>query len=842
MNGFYLKSFLNLKRLMILCLLFILSAGGLFFINHRQPDEFLAQKLEFYTAVKADLEDNRMNIIIAEQLGHSTEKDVFYLENIDQQLDSVNQIIQKFQTDNYFIADLEESFYLHRQEMLNVRLDSIGNDFPAERAKATYMQTHQLPYLEEISPTNSALFHSQLAELIFTPFTAFMLLLLFVLPLFIDIDNQQLEWFASLPKSNHQFLTKYFVHLLMAMAVIVIMFSISILPLAFKQQLDTFIYPVLTSIGEQVRAVPIWQWLLLRIGAFVIVVLLMYLILLLMIRWLKSFEMAFIIMAICFFVFIFWSFLDPDLLANPMVGLTHSSTAFYQSSYPMNSLVQFILLTCLILYIQQSKYMNESLNQLIMSNRMNRDNYFLNRLFDPLPAWLKFEWLAIYKKSTNRRLLILVGLLLIIAYGAIAYQSIAGARFMVSQLEESARQHELDYYFYQEFENRQLKQLEYQYQDAFADSDNVTFRDWLSQNDPETYETIVKNSKASNEKLLINQTLLEKFKSGTVQSADLTDYQIALGEAILAYDNPYYNGYYSPDIISFYDESKKYEAAKEVKQRNTDDYYQVETLSIPHFGSEFQEGITLQMPVDHSVMYSGYLLVQWYTPLILFLFIILVAPIFSDLFGRHQAIQWYQSLPLQSPNLFWVKLGANISHTVILLLLFIGIFMLMSFILGGWGEMDYPVRIFDAAEIGSQPSYSGIRSGDPVLYFRFVSVSSYLMRALSLIGLLSLFVSLLIHLMGLIFNQRVIATIASLALIGLGAYFSVANVNELWPSYLPFIYFDIRSVIDGWYQSLTNTTYYSSSQGLIVLCVWCVVLFGLSYLVFSLKRRRYRWS
>lgn len=842
MNKIFLREFFKNKRTYLIFILFFLILLTLYTFNYRQPDLFLSHKYDEYMAIKTDLESNRINIQIANQIGQGTDKDAFYLENIDKQLGSLNEMIQRMQEEDYYLADLEESFYIDRQAMINVRQEYVSQDFPEEIEKAKYMQVNHIPYVEENVPSDNAIFYQQLAKFIFNPMMVFLFVMIFILPMFKDIDHQQLDWFASLPKRNNQFVIKYFYHLSLATTLFILLFALAMIPLFIGYNRFTLNYPAIVSIGEHFRAIPMWQWLLLRIGLFVVSVFFVYLFILMVIRWLKSIEVAFITVSILLMGLTFWAYMEPDTSINPINGLIHSQELFGSWLYLWQLLSQFIILCVLIRYIHRSNYLYDSLNGLMNRNQLDNNHPLLNKLLSPLPYWLKFEWQKIYKNKANHRLMMIIGLLMLMAYGVITYQTLEGRSFMIQELQKSARQHDLDLLFFQEFEERQLNQLEYAYQDDYQDNQEMPFKEWLSEHDPQTYEALVRNAQSSAEKLGLTQRLLDKLESDDFTTQDLTGYEIALGEAILTYNNPYYSGYYSPDIISFYDQSINYEAAKEVNRRGVMDYFKVETLSLPYYNSELQEGMTQVLPIDNSFLYTAYLFIQWYMPLLVFVLIVLLAPVFSDLYDQGRQMSWYKTLPLQSRDLYWFKLGANLLNAIALILLVTLMFLAVTFLFGGWGEGNYPIRIFDVAEVGSQAGYPGIRSGDPILYFRFIDLSTYLVKGIALIGAFTIFITMLMHAIGTLLTSRWGTVIVVLLTISGGMYFSLTNIDATWPTYLPFIYLDLRGILDGWYQALTNNASYSFGQGMIILLVWSLGLFMISYLIFNLKRRVAKWS
>src|SRR5690606_8810644 len=131
-----------------------------------------------------------------------------------------------------------------------------------EREKAETLADQQLAYTEQDTPFKTALFTKQLFQILFSPGTAFLLLLGFCYKYIFDRENRTFDCFKINSLSNTAIYLGYLIPLLMVvLSYIVIICVVSLLPPLITGNLNTIYYPVEVALNSETILVPIWKWL-----------------------------------------------------------------------------------------------------------------------------------------------------------------------------------------------------------------------------------------------------------------------------------------------------------------------------------------------------------------------------------------------------------------------------------------------------------------------------------------------------------------------------------------------------------------------------------------------------
>lgn len=238
-----------------------------------------------------------------------------------------------------------------------------------------------------------------------------------------------------------------------------------------------------------------------------------------------------------------------------------------------------------------------------------------------------------------------------------------------------------------------------------------------------------------------------------------------------------------------------------------------------------------------STLYSAYLFMEKHLHLI-FISILLLALIslFSE-DSTHRDLLF--TLPTQKNTFYWNKMIYNFSSVVISCIGFMMIYIVVTSFIGGLGEWHYPVVVFDPKEIGIQSDYVGYLGTERQLYFHFESVGFVVMQIIVLMTAGVIFMISLATMLSLFIRNRFLALSVTFGIVGVG-YFGVLNLqNNVLISYIPFVYLNSYSVVDGWLSHFLDNTDINVTTGTIVLLVWSSIIIVLSRIIYERYWTRY---
>ena len=178
----------------------------------------------------------------------------------------VKEILNKLNDGNLQIAS-EQLAYIKEYDKYTAAVNSIPylnkNILKVEKLKAEKLLEHNLSYSEQITPFKTALFTKQLFQILFSPITAFLILLIFCYKYVSDKENRTFDFLKMNSLSNGAIYYGYLVPLLRIIFIyIFIACFLSLLPPLLTGNINTIFYPMELAVNSDIILVPVWKWLI----------------------------------------------------------------------------------------------------------------------------------------------------------------------------------------------------------------------------------------------------------------------------------------------------------------------------------------------------------------------------------------------------------------------------------------------------------------------------------------------------------------------------------------------------------------------------------------------------
>ena len=178
-----------------------------------------------------------------------------YLKLISSKLNEGNLDISSESLDyikEYSVYENYISIPYHSKDEINI-----------EQEKMEILEKHNLAYTEQKTPYNTALFTKQLFQLLFSPVTAFLILLIFCYKYLSDERNRTFDFFKLKSLSNTAIFFGYLIpFFLIVVGYIILASLLSLLPPVMTGNINTIYYPIEVVVGSETLMVPVWKWLL----------------------------------------------------------------------------------------------------------------------------------------------------------------------------------------------------------------------------------------------------------------------------------------------------------------------------------------------------------------------------------------------------------------------------------------------------------------------------------------------------------------------------------------------------------------------------------------------------
>lgn len=714
-------------------------------------------------------------------------------------------------------------------KMAGIDLQSVQDQL----AKASYLSQHNYPYINEEKTWNNGFFMLKVSEWLFSIITTFLLLLIFGFTIYRDVSEQKLSYYYTLPIRRNFITWKYSFQLLQVSLAIIATFLTSLIPLILTKNLWTLNYPYVVTKTSYSITYPLWQVIGLRILIWLTGLLFLHLISLILLLICHSVETNIVLTLLTILLLFYLSLTSNFNLANPGTMWFYFTDFIYLTNALGVVFSFFLTFIITLVFLHYSGYVAQA-NQWL-TNKSKTIHKKQNPMISFLPAWLKFERDKRFAFKGTSRMLILLGTICIFAYTYSFVRTKQMEEIFQHNLQQDLIQAESDLMAANIMRLDALSQTMYGFKDDFDNRENQSqsYLGWLSDNHPDLYQAINRNESSFE---TYYQLLKDQVEASNLSSADLIHFRESYYDYYTQNINPFVQGTIDSSILG-----EKYLLAGQkenqwIKDNQLTAIY--EAIGLAHFNDTALSPIHAER-VSDTFLFSLYYWIQRLLPIIIMLCIILcVISTLSDEWDGTKAFNWLLTLPMNPKHMFKHKLIYNFTIFITICMIILIAHTLISWLVGGFGEFNYPVLVYDSHRLGNQPDYQGYYASVDKLYFHFIPLGIYLLQALVLFINGGIFIVSLITSLSTLFKRRLLAIGISVAVLLIGYFISFEIIDKSFNAYLPFLFLNIRDTLDGWWNHLANTNSYNVGIGVVVLLSWSVLINLLGYGTWCLRLKK----
>lgn len=781
----FFKGLLKSKFTLLLPLAIILLIVSLLLINSSQSGATQQELQETFKNRKETVQlliDSALN---KERIIGLTTEERQSLDSLLLKEDYIKEISKKLNDGNLQIA-AEQLAYINEYEKFTTfvsipYLDK--NTLKVEKHKAEELIQHNLSYSEQITPFNTALFTKQLFHLLFSPITAFLILLIFNYKYIYDRENRIFDFFKMNSLSNVAIYYGYLIPLLMVVLFyIFIACFLSLLPPLITGNINTIFYPLELSVNSEVILVPVWKWLVFIPIGWGIFISFLLLLLICLFKQQATLGLLFSLIGVPVLISYIASLKLGFQMANPI----HLIVSYETHLLPTNRFVLYLFVMLFLLAIGSitSYLVIKTKNVRFKFPEFNttKKQYQLTGKF----KLLQFEHV---KKKRKGHILFTLLLLFLSIGGTVAivnqqfqtiptkalktiesYQDLifkdrvhwelVAAEFELEQemqrLTDEQTDNELETYIENPFLNM-IKQLDKRYDVFESLKDEIHSPDF-----PETFRKAMKS--------------LESPSYKDMDSAIWTVTEMASEEQQNVLDNkgitPWPLGH---KWISNFDapsnaiSNEYYERLKLFQERNT--------------------------KYENSSLFAVYKYLDWNVMLVVLLvFVLLLWTTISDEHRPNPSINFLITKPIRRTSIYITKWAYNLAIAYSLLLISGTLIFLIATFIGGLGEAEYPILVYATDRLEDHFFFSVVNDS----YFYFESLATLILKSGVLIFTQIFFLNSLFSLVGKLMKNHYASIVVTLIIVIVG--YSLGNhyieMNSMYTN--PFVYFDTWNIVDGW--------------------------------------------
>ncbi|WP_042477321.1 hypothetical protein [Bacillus ndiopicus] len=812
---FILKGITKNKCILLLPLAIILLIASLFIINHNQTGATQQELVEIFKERKITV-----NFLIGRAT--SKERQIGLTKEQRQSLDSlllqeqhIKEISSKLKANDLDIASAHLA-YLNEYEQFE-GFDSIPynnkNLLEIERRKAEKLIEYGLSYTEQTTPYNTALFTKQLFQLLFSPVTAFLFLLIFCYKYLSDRENRLFDFFKINSLSSAATYYGYLIPFLLTIVIyIVIASSLSLLPALITGNINTIHYPIEVTVGSTLVMVPVWKWLVFLPISWGIFITLLLILATCLLKQRSSLGMTSAMISTPFIIAYIISLRFGFYMANPIHLLVsyevHLLTTQRYISYLVGMFILLILCFIISYPIIKSQWM---IFRTPVFN-MNKKQYH------PQSKWKLFQFEHLKKKRKGHILFTLL-LLSGITGGTVVivnqqFQSMpikalkAIEDFHNFTIENRAKWKMMEDDFELEKEMQLLKQ-----QQSGEEIDTPQENPFTAMVEDSNY---IYNALESLKGEIHSDDFPEKFRE-TLQSFDYPTYKEIDGAlwtvTVMASEEQQHildeKGIIAWPLgnhwVSNFDELRKaFDNSKIIKR--------------------YQDRNT---KYGNSSLFSIYKYLNWNIMLsVLAVFVLLLWTTMSDERQPNPSINFLTTKPIRITSIYMTKWAYNLAIAYSLLLISSIFIFLLSTIIGGLGEAGYPILVYTVDRNPDLYFYSIVDDAS----FYFENLSTLILKSSLLIFAQIFFLNSLFSLIGKWMKNHYATIVVTLIVAAVG-YFLANRYIALSGMYInPFVYFDTWNVVDGWKSILARDSKINYLNGSIILLISGSILFCIGLL------------
>lgn len=815
-TSFIMKGILKSKYILLVLFVIILFIFSLMAINRTQSSTTQQELQETF-----DDRKETVNFLISKMLNKKShiglpQEEQLSLDSLLLQEEYLKEISTKLERGDLDISD-ENLLYLKEYSRyenydfinyINVKLLEV------EQQKAATLSRHDLPYTEQKNPFNTALFSKQLFQLLFSPFTAFLFVLVFSYKTISDEQNRTFEFFKVNSLSN----TAVYFGYLMPFLILVLGFTIlagflSFLPPMLAGNLNMIHYPIEVVIGTETLMVPVWKWLLFLPIGWGIFVSLILVFALCLFKLRLSFSVLIGIIVLPLVIAYICSVQFGFHMLNPI----HLLVSYEMHLLPTNRFITYLVIMLLLLIlclIVCYPVFNSKRSVFKSSHLPSASKRYLPK---PGGKLLQFELL---KKKRKGHVLITFILLVGIIGGTYvvvnqAFQKLPTVYLNVIEdlqnilidLQVQWKVMEDDFDMQAEMmksntEEPEDKMTEFPHENPYTmmikDIENEyrvlegVKKEICSREFPEKYREIMESTQSYKEldPTMWNVTVMASEEQQRIlDEKDIIPWPI--GDQWISHFNDPSNAV----------DSEHSKLLKSSQERNT--------------------------KYGNSGLFSFYKFLVWKMMLVLFgVFILLLWTSISEEQRPSPSIHFLTTKPIDFRSIYASKWAYNLIIAYGLLLISGGIVFIVSSIIGGFGESQYPILVYAIGNTSDDMFFSNVDN----TYFFFESLLVLIAKSGVLIVAQIFFMNSLFSLIGKWLKNHYVTIIITLTLAVAGYFLGNQYITTSFMYLNPFIYFDTWHIVDGWKSVLANSSSVNFNNGWMILLSSGLLLFLIGFI------------
>lgn len=812
---FMMKDWLKTKWIPIILILMIAFVSSLYLYNQSQAETTVNQ-------LKESTEDKLENVMLLlttitaknEDIGAS-ENEIKSLKPLAKKEEALLMIRQKLEEGNLDIANNQITFYDEYTKFIELKpIFYMGrSDEYHEKNKAIFLLENELPYLEEKTPYNSALFTKQVFEILFNPITLFLFLVIFSYLYTSDRENRIVDFLKLQSLSSRSIYSSYLLLLFgSVMLYVIIGVLLASAPVLLSGNWESIHYPVEVLRGTELVFIPVWKLLLFKPLSWLIF---MTLVLLLFTSFMKqkasvgSFAVILVMaLSLSYLVYSFFGF----QLANPLhlLGFTAGDffiTNTYLVYLGVMGLVTTLLTLGVLYFIGSSKSISVKLP--VSSSNLKERSFY--------PKWQLFQF-EYRKKKRKRHIAITIALVLITQLGVFFYiqnQVQALPRIALNLIDEK-----------QKFITKQITNTELNHENLAVEIEIMRQNDEKLNREPGEYE----------EDFFLDFLDVLNEQYDEFEELRRLIYEENFPQLFNDLESKHSGGSYKDlEQGTWTVSSMASEEQRTILKSSGIDSWPYGVYWVSHFDDpELEEDAELaassqylqnqNQKYDSSSQFMLYKFFEWnMMGLILFAFVAFLWTAVSEERTPQSTISFLSTKPLSFQSVYTTKWLYNLLSAAALQLLVGGIVFCIATLIGGFGESAYPIPVYSIERLAETDFYAFHDQA----YFSFTGLGTLILTAIALAFAQLFFLNGLFTFIGKLLKNYYVTVVLTLVVVIIG-YWTGTQTVKWWN---PFIYFDTWRVVDGWKTIEAASQYATPLTGIGILVVAGSVLFITGFFV-----------
>lgn len=725
-----------------------------------------------------------------------------------------------------------ENYYTYEQELklsqLYQQIENLERYLPLtygrqEELKIHYqraeiMKEHNFPHLEKEYPTSSVLFIKDLSEWLFNLFTVVMFIVLFVYQYY-QILEPQVDLLLMTPIHRGRIARRFFYKVMVILSILCLYFLVIGAYILFKDGIHYLNYPLIINEPLNYMLIPVWKYLVMRLiiwyGTVTGILILIQLLSLII----KKAEINLLL------VLLFILSIQTFFKNSPLMHLHHIEQIFINPKLlvVIGSYVAVFILW-LVINISPMNWIIQDQLRRKNSNRIKEQDDFKRMKF--IPKHWRFELVKRLRQPYIKRLLVMMCLFIFGSYAYIVYQTVNIENAFQIFLEEKVNFNQQKIVEMQLQVELAMKQSQVYFNQEYASRKNkaLGFENWFESEYPDHYEGIKELVSHFKKEAEEYQRVLDKLEQNNFTSEDLIQFR---------------ENYYDRRELDFEQSkqvpSKSWLAAKEqteiIKAKGLKPLL-LGTLLLDQY-HQYYVNPNEHIQWSYSTVYSMYLLMEKHIHILIVL--LLIVTLFSSLSEErfwNNHLEWLFLLPIKRLSIYWNKYFYNLIFIIGTFFFGVIMYVLLSGIVGGLGQLDYPIATFLPSSSGKM---NGIFALAENLYFSMTPILDVVRNTLLMIFFSLAFINSLTLGLSIWIKQRYSLLLTVLLICGIGYYGCYVFIDYEMVRYLPFIYLNAFSISDGWFSYLADSTSINYLNGIVVLVVWTIIMTFFGWISFKFK-------